>query len=449
LSLAERAVKRALELGASEAEAYMVRGKVLWIEFDEKIECFKVIESNGLSLRAALGNRVATYSTSIAGDGCVNECVEKAVKIAKVTPEDPEWRHFNMSFGMSGAGGYFDKSVEDVAYEDVVGKVKSAVQRAREYDERVRPVRGLLTVSRSRTFIANCYGEGFERAETRVDAVVRMKAEDGEYKSVGSEHFETRFWSRMDLENVALKAAEKAAEFLKAKPIESCRMPVIVRNDVFASIMGTMLSGPITADWVQKRRSPLSGRMGTQVACEMFTLVDDGTFYGGVGTRPFDDEGFPTQRTYVIRGGVLENYLYDTYTSLKDGVKSTGNASRGSYWQPPQATPSNLMLEPGDSSLEEMVKETSRGLLVEDVIGEWLSNPVSGNVNATVTHGHLIEDGELSAPVKGVTVSGDFYRMILEDLEMVGRDVRNSGQHYSPTVKFREMIIAGKDRIQA
>lgn len=443
MSLAEKAVKRALELGASESEAYLQHEKILWIEFDDEIECFKVIESTGIGLRAAVGNKIGMYSTSVANEKEVDEAAEKAVKIAKIAPEDPEWRHFNTGFGKSDAEGYFDKSMEDIDYEIIVEKVKLAAQKIREY-HKVKPVRGLLTALTSQTIIANSYSEEFERMETSISALVRAKAEDFQEKSIGSEHFETRFWNNMDLENIASKAAEKALNFLKARPIESCMIPVIIRNDVFANILGTMLSGPITADWVQKNRSPLSGKLGTQIACDKFTLVDNGILYGGMRTRPFDDEGHATQKTYVIKEGVLENHLYDTYTSLKEGVKSTGNALRGSYWQPPQAAPSNLILEAGDISPEEIVKETSKGLLVEDVIGEWLSNPVSGNINATVTHGYLIENGKLTTQVKGVTVSGDFYKMISENLENVGNDIRNSGQYYSPTIKFSKMTIAGK-----
>jgi len=444
MSLAEKAVKRVIEFGASEAEAYLQSEKVLWIEFDDKIECFKVTESSGLGLRAALGKKVAAYSTSNISFEEIGEAAEKVVKIAKVMPEDLEWRHFNMSFGKSDAFGYYDKSVEDIEYDDVAEKVYSAIQRIREYDFRVKPARGLLAIATTKTAIANCYGGEFERIESGVSVWVRAKAEDGLEKSIGSDHLETRFWKDTNLEELASKAAENALNFLRAKQIESCRISVIFRNDVFASILGTMLSGPITAEWVQKKRSPLAGKLGKVIACDKITLVDDGIMYGGIRTRPFDDEGHPTQKTYVIEEGLLKNYLYDTYTSLKDNVRSTGNAARGGYWTPPQTTPSNLILEKGDSSLEEMVKETSRGLLVEDVIGEWLSNPVSGNLNATVTHAYLIEKGETKAPVKGVTVSGDFYKMIAEDVEMVGKDVRNMGQYYSPTIKLREITVAGK-----
>jgi len=84
------------------------------------------------------------------------------------------------------------------------------------------------------------------------------------------------------------------------------------------------------------------------------------------------------------------------------------------------------------------------GLYVDNVIGEWLSNPVSGNLNATVTHGYVVEDGEFSEPVKGVVLGGNFYELLKEGFEVVGEDTKNTSGNYSPTVKFRKLTVAGE-----
>jgi len=165
---------------------------------------------------------------------------------------------------------------------------------------------------------------------------------------------------------------------------------------------------------------------------------------GGVRTRPFDDEGHSTRITPIIEKGTLKNYLYDTYTALKENVRSTGNAQRYYYWMSPLPSPSNLILKPGKASLEEMIQETKNGIFVENTIGEWLSNPVSGNLNATVTHGYIIKNGELTEPIKGIVISGSFYELLKSGIETVGNDPRNSMQCYSPTVKLTQLTIAGK-----
>jgi PmbA protein len=444
MEIAELAVKKALNFGATEAEAYVQKTKTLWIEYAEKIETFKIIESIGLGLRVAINKKVAMHSASILDEKEGEKAAEKAVKIAKIAPEDPNWKNLNKKFGQSPAKGYYDEKLEKLDYDEIVEKLTAAIEKMSAYDRRVKPARGLLAASTVNTVVLNSYGEENERKETYLSAWMRAKAEEGEKKSTGTEDCETRFYEEMKLEEMAVKAAKKAVKFLNAKPIESREVPVIIRNKIFANILGVILSGPLNADWVQKGRSPLSNKIGTQIASQDINLVDDGTMVGGWRTRPFDDEGHPTQKTALIEKGVLKNYLYDTYTALKDHVESTGNAYKPRYWIPPQPSPSNLILNPETTSPEEMIQETKNGVFIEETIGEWLSNPVSGNLNATITHGYLVENGELTKPIKGVVISGNFYELLKNGIELVGNDLRNSMQNYSPTVKLSKVTIAGK-----
>ena len=444
MELTELAVKEALSMDATEAEAYVQRVKAIQVTFSEEIENLKTIESVGMNLRVALGKRTATYSTSILEESEIKEAAAKAVKIARVSPEDPHWRHLNRRFGETPAEGYYDSTLENLDYQEMVETLISAVNSMKSYDKRVKPTRGFLTTALSNVSIANSYDESCERRETRVAIWMRTKAEEGGKKSTGTEHQESRFWKEIDFEDLAVKAAEKAVKFLRAKPIPSGKMSVIFRNQIFASILGVILSGPINADWIQKGRSPLSNKLGERIASENINLVDDGTMRGGWRTKPFDDEGYPTQRTSVIGKGVLKSYLYDTYTALKDNVESTGNAQRLYYWMNPQPSPNNLILKPGQATPQEIIHETKKGVYVEETIGEWLSNPVSGNLNATISHGYLVEKGELTEPIKGVVISGNFYEILRDGIELLGNDLRNSAQNYSPTVKITQLTIAGK-----
>jgi predicted Zn-dependent protease len=95
-------------------------------------------------------------------------------------------------------------------------------------------------------------------------------------------------------------------------------------------------------------------------------------------------------------------------------------------------------------SPDEIISETKTGVFVEEVIGDWLSNPVSGNLNATISHGYLVKNGELARPIKGVVISGNFYELLKTGFESIGNDVRNNGNSYSPTVKLAGVTIAGE-----
>lgn len=441
---AELAVSKASKLKATEAEAYVQRTKTIMVEFAEQIESFKTIESIGLGLRVGLGKRTAMYSTSILNGKEVGEAATKAVKMAKVAPEDPDWKHFNRKYGKTPVEGYYDSKLENMEYKEIVDRLLSSTALITEYDKRVKPTRGILMLGSSRTTIVNSYNESAERKETGITVWIRAKAVDSGMESTGNEHQEARFWKEIDFENLAVSAADKAVKFLKAKPMPGGKATVIFRNQIFANLLGIFLGPSVSADWVQKGRSPLAGKLGTKIASENITVIDDGTIRGGWGTCPFDDEGCPTQRTPIIEKGVLRNYLYDIYTSLKADAKSTGNAGRAGYWLKPQPSPSNLVLKTGDAEPEEMIRETKRGIYVDTTIGEWLSNPVSGNLNATITHGYRVENGELTKTLKGIVVSGNFYELLQKGIESLGKDLKNSAENYSPTVKLVGVTMAGE-----
>lgn len=450
MELADLAVEKALKAGATEAEAYAQRTNTLFVTFTDKVENLKTVESTGIGLRVAVGKKTAICSTSLLGKTEIDELSVRAVKIAKVASEDSLWKHLNKKFATTPVEGCYDKKLESPDYKEIIETLMAAVDRMKEYDRRVKPTRGFFSVALEHVSVANNYRESIERKGTEIGVFLSAKVEEAGLNSTGAEMQQARSWKEIKFEDLASRAAEKAVKYLKAKPIPSGKMPVIIRNQIFANILGIFLSGPLNADWVQKGRSPLSGKLGKQVASENIDLVDDGTLPGGLRTEPFDDEGHPTQRTPIIEKGVLKNYLYDNYTALQDNVESTGNARKPfGYWTKLQPLPSNLILKPEKTRLEEMIRETKKGLYVEQTIGEWLSNPVSGNLNATVTHGVLIENGKEAQLVNGVVIAGNFQELFRDGVETISNDLRNSVgmgnvSVSSPTVKLAELTIAGK-----
>jgi PmbA protein len=444
MELAETAVAKALKLNATEAEAYVQKMRTIMVEFAEQIESLKTVESIGLGLRVALGKRNAIYSTSILNEGEVGQAAERAVKIAKVAPEDPDWKHFNRRSGKSPVEGYYDSRLATIEYEEIVDRLMGATRLINERDKRARPTRGILTLATSTIAIANSYNETVDKKETGMIVELRAKATDAGMESTGNEHQEARSWKEVDFENLAINAGNKAARFLTAKSMPGGKTDIILRNQIFANLLGIFIGPTISAEWVQKGRSPLAGKIGNVIASEGVSIVDDGTLPGGWGTCPFDDEGCPIQRTPIVENGVLKSFIYDTYTALKANVESTGNAQRAGYWIKPQPSPNNLVFAKGNNSPEEMIKDTKAGIYVDTTIGEWLSNPVSGNLNATITHGYRIQNGELGEPVKGVVLSGNFFELLKTGVGSIGNDLRNSGENYSPTVKLVGVTMAGE-----
>ncbi len=444
MRLAETAIDKALKLKANEAEAYVQKTKMTMIEYAEQVETFKTVESIGMGLRVALGKRTAMYSTSVLNEKEAIEAAEKAVKIAKVAPEDPYWKHFNQKFGKTHVEGTYDAKVEKIEHEEIVDTLLTSISLLKKRDSRVKPTRGILALATSTVAVANSNNEQNEGKQTGVSVQFTAKIAESGMESTGNEHQEGRFWKEIDFDNMAISAADKAVKFLKARSMKGGKMQIILKNQIFANLLGIFIGPAVSADWVQKGRSPLAGKLGTNIASENVTITDDGTLRSGWGTSSFDDEGYPTQRNSIIEKGTLQNYIYDTYTALKANTKSTGNAQRPGYWLKPQPSPSNLVFKNGDEKPEEMIKDMKSGIYVDTTIGEWLSNPVSGNLNATITHGYLVEKGELAEPVKGLVISGNFFDLLKKGVKSIGNDLKNSGEDYSPTVELAGLTVAGE-----
>jgi len=453
LSSAKRAVRLAEKLGATEAEAYVSHTVQNWLTFHEKIESAKTSQITGIGVRAAVDKRIGFSSSSSVEPKDLENTVKMAVSIAKASQPDPEWHSLPKNTGKASAEGIFDKKTAEIETDTLVEKSIEIVDLVRKRDNRLIPARGALATGKLMCTMANSHGIQIAKKGTYALFSIRVKAEEAGKKGTGDEGCEARSWKEIDFEDLAEEASRRAVKSLNASPIPSTKTTVIFTNDIFARILDVMFTGTINAEAIQKGRSPWLGKMGQQIAQDTFNVVDDGTKKGGIMSWGFDDEGVPQRKTQVIDRGVLKSYLYDTYTAAKDKVVSTGNARRSRlgtfslarpYTRTPVPAPTNFVLKQGDAKRDELIEETREGVLVLTTIGEWLSNSMSGALSATVTNGVLVKNGELSDPVKGVIVSGNFFDMIRNTIDLVANDMRNDGSFYSPSVRVQQMSVAGR-----
>jgi PmbA protein len=183
--------------------------------------------------------------------------------------------------------------------------------------------------------------------------------------------------------------------------------------------------------------------LGQQVAGENITVVDDGTMImdgiGGFGTSPFDGEGLPSRRTVLVENGILKNYVMNTYTARKLGMKSTGNASRGLAGNPGIGA-GNFYLEPGTLTPEQIIGDVKSGLYVTETMGFGV-NLVTGDYSQGAS-GVWIENGELAYPVEEITIAGNLKDMYCS-IVAIGNDLVFRGASAAPTIRVEGMTIAG------
>ena len=176
------------------------------------------------------------------------------------------------------------------------------------------------------------------------------------------------------------------------------------------------------------------------MASDLVSVIDDGRIPGGLGSKPFDGEGLPTRRKKVIDHGRLETWLLDTYSGRKLGMESTGNASRG-VGGGPRVGSTNLWIEPGPQSLDEIIADTERGLLVTELMGMGF-NPITGDYSRGAA-GLWIENGEIAYPVEEITIAANFKDM-MKGIDRVGSEVLRLGRIASPALRIERMTVAGE-----
>lgn len=444
LEIGRLAVQAALRAGATEAEAYVAAGRSAEMIFTEKVESFRFSASTGLGVRALVGKRLGIASTSLLSPEKAREVAERAVKIARASSEDKEWRSLPSGLKKSRVEGIFDRETAELEPDRLVDCVSQLADAITGLGKPVRPSRGMMRAGYGLVAICNSTGEENWSQGTRASIWVRASAQRAGKSATANESESATSLSGINYAELGLRAAERALDFLEARKVPTGKMDVVLRGDVMASVLATMFAGTLTADAVQEKRSPWADKVGQQVACEAFTLIDDGTHPGGYRSREMDDEGLPTGRTVLIERGVLRGFLYDDYRAKREGKRSTGNAWRAGPGARPSPAPNCLILQPGDWRFEELLADTREGLYVVETIGEWLSDPVRGFLNANVTHGYLIRDGELAQPVSGITIACNFFKAMREDMDAFCRELENYAGFYAPAVRIRGVSISGE-----
>ncbi|MHA1506958.1 MAG: TldD/PmbA family protein [Candidatus Asgardarchaeia archaeon] len=442
IEIGDKLLEYSIKVGASEAEVFIRRNRELDLDGYERIESIIYGDETGVGVRLILGKKVGFFSSTISSESKLEEIVKSAYKIAKISREDPNWRSLTKEFGKSEVKGIYDKRVETFDPEKLLEWYNTSLEVVRSSKENAKITNFSSSMVCVETYITSTMGLSLFKKESFTDLNVNVTVSvDGE-KACGEDYWLSRVVD-VPVEKVSGNALRNAVDSAKGKMIKTCKMPVIMENNFFSKIVSLMFSTTLSAESIQKGSSPYKDMLGSAVFSEKFTLIDDGLLPYGIGTSPFDDEGVPQRKVILFEKGVLKGFLYDTYTAYKEGKESTGNAQR-SYDSMPRPAPNNFYVKPGDAGFDEIIEETKRGILVRDSIGEWFSNPISGEVNATVTLGFMIEDGEIKYPVNGVIISGNLFDVLKNKLEFVGKDLCEGRNTICPTIKLSEMIIAGK-----
>ena len=444
--LAERALAwlRSQDAAGVEAELYLSRSTERGVELRAgRLDGVQESSSEGAGLRLFSQGRMGFASAGGTGLETVQALYGKVrLQLPHLEP-DP---HKALPAAAPGRpdealeASLWDETLFRRGWDEIVPRLKAVEAEVLARDKRIRSVLRLgYGESSGEVVIASTRGVStWERGSSASVGLSALGAEDGEVQ-VGSAFQSARKEADLDFGRAAREAAWRTTALLGGQKLPGGRRAVIFDPWVAGEFLD-LISGLLCADQIQRGKSLLAGKLGKKVASELVAFVDDPRRPGGLASSLYDDEGVPTGRKLLVEAGVVRDYFYDTYTAAKDGRSSNASAARGSYKGLPGPGSSNFYLVAGRMSRDALISGTADGILVLDVMGMHMVDPISGELSVGVS-GLAVRDGRLAQPVKGAMISGNLMEF-LERIDAVADDLTFYGSMGSPTFRVADMTVA-------
>lgn len=446
MELASSVVEQARQGGADVAEAIARSGSQLSTKV--RLGEPELVEEAGhrsIGMRVIKQKRVALTSTSDLTPRGLDRFVKDALELADISQEDPFAGPADPDVIASPHSlpdlDLFDPKGGEIDAAQALELAKRGEKAARDFDPRITNSDG-ADFSRTAGCFALVLSGGFRAgyAGSYTSLTVSPVADDEGGKKRSGYHYSAKRWlAELDTpENIGREAARRTLRKLGARKVPTCEAPVIFEPDAARAILGLM-AGCTLGSAIWRKGSYLVGRENTQVASDLVSIIDDPLIPRGPGSKPFDGEGLLARRNTVVEKGILKTFLCDSYSARKLGRASTASASRGSGGGVGPST-SNFLLLPGDTSPEDILKSTPRGLYVTEMMGFGF-NAVTGDFSRGAS-GFWIENGELAFPVSEVTISLNIDEL-WKRIDAVGSDLDQRSSVASPTLRVSSMVIAG------
>lgn len=437
----EELLSKAQDAKFEEAEVYYEKSNSFQVKiFEGEIDSYETSEEAGVGFRGLYnGNMGYAYTEKIDEDS-ISFLIESAKANADVLDEDDGTDIFEGSEHYSEHSRYSEE-LAAVSIPDKIEFIKEVEKKTLAYDSRITSLNYCMIQDfTEERVLANNKGLALQDKTNGLIIFVSAVAKDGEEMKTGSGIRLTQDFNSLNADEIAKEAAQEALSKLGETTIPSRKYPVIMRHDASASLLAAFT--PIfSAEEAQKEQSLLKDKVGEGIGAETFSIVDDPFHPEALLGKNFDGEGVATEKTIIISNGTLKTLLHNRKTAKKDGVSSTGHASKASYKSTLSVAPDNLYIAPGEESQEELIAAMEEGVLITELSGLHSgTSTISGDFSVAAS-GFYIKDGKISSPVKQMTIAGNFFDY-MNGIESVGADLKFvPGGYGSPSVKVKALSV--------
>ena len=431
--LAEKAQK-AIENNCDADEIYIDETKL--IELDSKQDELNFAKEEidlGLGIRVIKDNKIGFAFTSN---------LEKIVETANQAVENTKLNKTDENYAFSETGKVrdvkkvYDNKFNDLNLDESVEVLKTVISTAT--DSGCDVTGSGFSASEGRSLIINSNDVSIENEGTGFGIGLSVTIQkDGKiataYNSQSSRFFD------IDGEKLANEVCDLAKNSLETKPIETNDYDVVLDYYAATGLLQTFI-GAFDGENVRRGRSILKDKIGMEIANPTLSIIDNPLLEKGMYSTKCDGEGSVSQKTDLIKEGVLNSFIYDIYTANKQNVETTSNGFRGSYITTPMISPSNLEFK--FSEMKDL-SEVDKGVLTTSVLGAHTANPISGDFSVEASNAFKIENGELTDPVEKAMISGNIFE-IMKKVEGLNSEIKQYGSFIIPKLLVHDLRVVGQ-----
>jgi PmbA protein len=432
-NVAARVLEMARDLGTTQAETSLAysRGYSVGVRNGE-VESLEFQRDRSLGITVYFGHRRGNASTGDLSDAGLRACVEAAATIARVTEEDP-------CSGLAEAERMAHEQPDleldhpwALAPEEAIEMARACEAAALAVDQRIEQSEGAsLSTSRGVSLYANSHGFFGGRTGTQHSLSCAVVATDGQ-------SMQRDYWwdggrnpSRMDSpEHIGRRAGERTVARLGSKPLSTRTAPILFAPEMARGLFGHFV-GAISGAALYRKASFLLDKLDQPVFAPMVQIEQQPRLLQASSSAAYDQEGVATNQRRLVEDGVLRGWVLGSYSARKLGLETTGNAG-GVF---------NLVVRPGERDQAALLREMGEGLLVTELMGQG-ANGVTGDYSRGAA-GFWIKNGEIVAPVEGITIAGNLLEMY-RDIQALGSDVDARSGIRCGSVLIGRMTIAGE-----
>jgi len=427
-------IKKAVENKCDAYEIYIDEGKIIELDsLKEELNFAKEEIELGVGVRVIKDNKQGFAFTSNMDE--IEKTGLKAIENTKLTKVDENYGFAEVEH-VSDVKKTYDKKFNDLSLDDAVEFLKTTIATAS--DSGCEVTGSGFSASEGRSLIVNSNGVSIENEGTGFGLGLSVTLQkDGKiataYNSQSSRFFD------IDGEKLATEVCELAKSSIDTKPVETGDYDVVLDYYAATGLLQTFISA-FNGENVKRGRSILKDKMGSEIANPTLSIVDNPLLEKGMFTSKCDDEGSASQKTDLIKDGILNSFIYDIYTANSEGVKTTSNGLRGSYLTTPMISPTNLEFKFSEMTELEEIKS---GVLTTSVLGAHTANPISGDFSVEASNAFKIENGELTDPINKAMISGNIFE-IMKSVEGLKSEIKQYGSYIIPKLLVHNLRVVGQ-----